>query len=290
MSNFVERLVAGSTGRRVSDAASIRPALTPEMVPESLHLSEDRLVRSSHPRRAEGLRPAPSVPSPEDRTRESSNPESEPAPPREYPEGAPAAGEELPAGPLEAHGPGEAPEVSQDGRDDRDGSLPSGTSATSPREPPTVQVPATEAVVNEVPEVEGKPVVLPPTGVEPKREGSVGERFETSEGPEQGSGPALPEWPKLTPRRGPRPDSTGVIKSIDSESAREGSERPAGSRQDAIRADANKTKGLAEEPTVTINIGRIEVRAVPPEKPAAEKHGPAISLEDYRKMRRERSA
>ena len=45
----------------------------------------------------------------------------------------------------------------------------------------------------------------------------------------------------------------------------------------------------AQEPVVTINIGRIEVRAVNPEKPPTDERGPALSLEEYMKRRNKRN-
>ena len=42
MSSFVERLAAESVGKKVVGAADIRPALTPEMVPEAFRLPQER--------------------------------------------------------------------------------------------------------------------------------------------------------------------------------------------------------------------------------------------------------
>ncbi|MDA4121763.1 MAG: hypothetical protein OK456_01130 [Thaumarchaeota archaeon] len=44
----------------------------------------------------------------------------------------------------------------------------------------------------------------------------------------------------------------------------------------------------SQDPVVTINIGRIEVRAVNPEKPPTDDRGPSLSLQDYMKRRDER--
>jgi hypothetical protein len=61
-------------------------------------------------------------------------------------------------------------------------------------------------------------------------------------------------------------------------------------KNQSIKAKETKNGSAADnlEPTVTISIGRIEVRAIMPEKAPGKAFRPALSLEDYLKRRREK--
>jgi hypothetical protein len=54
-----------------------------------------------------------------------------------------------------------------------------------------------------------------------------------------------------------------------------------------VRLKESGLEAEHSEPSVTVSIGRIEVRAIMPEKPPTKEQGPTLSLEEYLKRRRE---
>jgi hypothetical protein len=75
-----------------------------------------------------------------------------------------------------------------------------------------------------------------------------------------------------------------VIRESDAQAASRSYSKVSSAGARLIETDADRAK-----PSVTIRIGRIEVRAIMPEKPPPKKETATLSLEEYLKRRRERA-
>jgi hypothetical protein len=280
MSEFVDRLVA--TSRRNPKAPPrIRPAISPDVVPELLRLPEGGPGKSSPPTaRREGARPALSPESAAGgaSARVSSPPKKdEAAPIRQERNGVAASSEAHDAEPSERP-------VEEDGRPGRvhdetnegeEAGRPGSQHGSRPGPfPASGRPPSGEGEMPPTPEdEEGAP---PPRAAEGQEPGASFERVRTMEETAQvhslaqaAVGGQTGEAELVSARQGRK--ALGAIP--------QRGPGPAG--REGVGGAAN------QEPVVTINIGRIEVRAVSPEKPKDEPRGPAVSLEEYRKIRKE---
>lgn len=268
MDSFIERLAAGSTGTKVAGAADIRPALTPGMIPEALRLPREG---RSPPRPPSPVEDVPgSVPEPTELTSLDTAPSEE---------------EVAPVSP---------------GGNEREGKVTASEQDTEGRNPPRDPRPKVPADVKTGAGALGTTgsAKAAPDGQARKEEVAAeppvfaGDVRTAGEEARQGKSPSAPQQAgrefrgvRPTPRAGP-----GTTRAETS-----GGESPAAPQAEVVsspaplRARLEVNEAANQEPTVTINIGRIEVRAVNPEPPPTDERGPALSLDEYMKRRNKRA-
>lgn len=273
MGNFVERVAAASVGQRLPGEADIRPALTPEMIPEALRAPEER--------RAPPRPPA---------VREPRSPKSETelaakgsTPMRTSPEETVAAHKSAeiqtdrnPPGLKENLGETQPPEREKGGALEPVGPAPATSGFPSPR----IQQGSARSEPSHqrsVTSPNGGKVVLPGG----QEQGNVDVLPTIEHGPESHAKPF--ERPRESDVLQDSPPTDEIRATKESREAARG--QATNETHSTLVPAKEATPKTAEEPTVTINIGRIEVRAVNPERPPSVEIGPALSLKEYMKQK-----
>lgn len=344
MSTFVERLAAGSAGKTVKGAADIRPALTPDMIPEALRPPIERrattrppssrpvgtpISRPEAPQRPRPTRqqmadaPAPATTEPklEEGEERRAKAESEP-----HVQEAPVLAEEKTMLPETGPSPtvtgpprGSAPDRSEEAVRGTTPAYSENMGRTSAPEPvETTPGTPVDAGVHPIYDVSGEEspaaegVSASDRRTSPESQAAAGpmensglvsgEVVEGSEkrpdtDAEEAAEPApwIPEGRELpsVSRGQPRsmPATPGEVEVPTVEAEEVGGETGAegfGEVGSPRGAGFDRVAQRSQDPVVTINIGRIEVRAVNPENPPSDNRGPSLSLADYMKRRDER--
>jgi hypothetical protein len=296
MSSFVERLAASSVGKKVGGQAEVRPALTPEMIPEALRApSESAPLRPAATRELRAPKPErePAAGRPtlgETRPRRAAGASGPPTGTESEPL-APEPGEsqaKTPAPPRQREAETSGPDVST-------GPAPSPTQSSSPTAEETgaplearSEIEASAGQVPEPPSTSSRDSVGSGAGSpeEPEAEG-LPMGLESPEAPGLTSRATARPLESGTPEEPPNPSQAEVQGRAATELREEAPEQPSreGPQNLSVEKAASNT---TEEPVVTINIGRIEVRAINPERSPAVEAGPALSLKEYMKQRSER--
>ena len=348
MSNFVERIATESVGKKVVGAADIRPALTPEMIPEALRLPKERpapaprqlptherapwapgqssgtcpLHASPRPLRKRGRWPPPRqtvrFPLGGSRTTPPSTTRRDGPSPRHQPLWAPRRGrprKRMSARRVVAIRLGRSmgwPTKARRSRRPRDPprtrrgrqGLRTAKKTWQPKShrPPPDRGSVRERSLLALKTREERPDGGARTGRErrrtrvsglggrdgERRNPSFGRRKQSPGGGTAGSrlaGAGPPRDLATPPRRAEFPATGTEVSSDASRTVRAESDRGEPRAPPPREARLEAPDVAAREPVVTINIGRIEVRAVNPERPPTEERGPSLSLEEYMKRR-----
>lgn len=303
-SHFIERMITKTMGKETS--ILIRPAITPDVLPETFHLPEQQFI------------PFPLTPSVPSNLKPSEvTPQEEAARPKQIP----IPKDSTPTGTVSDAIPPEdtAPlKISVDTRnakakdiEQKESKEPTLTESKESKRGPT-----TEKIEKEITPIQStiKSTELKESTQTPaEKDFSVSERevqtHPTEEKPEHkasilnvvrisdevnkfASKKLMPSEKvyKLIPQsedlQGSKSEVVVPTKPVEQTQPKLPLVRPKTYSSMLEKESPERSQGYSE-PTVTINIGRIEVRAIMPQKPSNKTRMPALSLKDYLKQRSE---